>query len=488
MGKVKIFILINLLWVILCISSGQPNNWITKLNLIDEAWAVYLDPSSASGGGISNNSGTSEHPSLAINSCGFPVVAWEDYTISASFPEIYIKQWNGSAWVGYSADNADYTGGGISNTIYQSVYPSLTLDSSSNPVVAWGDHGGGAYWYIYIRRWNGSAWVEIGSGSASGNGISMNNNYDAHCPSLTLDSSGNPIVAWNYTISTGGGVYLKKWNGSAWVEYSPGSALNWGISGRGADCPHLALDSSNYPVVAWKGMDLSGGYWNGYSNIYIKRWNGSAWVEIGTGSASGGGISNSRTYEPNFPSLALDLSGNPTVAWQDYNSGENVIYIKHWNGSVWVGYSAGSSDYTGGGISNNTGNPGEPSLAIDSSGNPMVAWLDNTSGSYEIYLKRWNDSAWVELYTGLVGGTGILYTNWPSLAFDSSGSPTVAWEDNTSGNYEIYIWSYFPQSQTSIPTLSNCMMIFLAIILLSSLVLIIRNKYLNKGSFHYFFN
>ena len=56
--------------------------------------------------------------------------------------------------------------------------------------------------------------------------------------------------------------------------------------------------------------------------IYIKQWNGSSWEEIGTGSASGGGISNTSGDSKN-PSIAINDSGNPIGAWSDNTSGNN---------------------------------------------------------------------------------------------------------------------------------------------------------------------
>ena len=49
--------------------------------------------------------------------------------------------------------------------------------------------------------------------------------------------------------------------------------------------PSLALDDAGEPVVAW--MDRASGFWE----IYVKRFDGASWVEVGAGSASGGGIS-----------------------------------------------------------------------------------------------------------------------------------------------------------------------------------------------------
>ena len=55
------------------------------------------------------------------------------------------------------------------------------------------------------------------------------------------------------------------------------------------------------------------------------------WEDVGPGSASGGGISNTVRYSE-FPSLAIDPDGVPIVAWQDDSSGNDEIYVRRYAG------------------------------------------------------------------------------------------------------------------------------------------------------------
>src|SRR5690606_30141275 len=121
----------------------------------------------ASGGGISDNSGSSENPSLAISAEG-PIIAWHDD--SSGDWEIYVRRWNGAAWIEMGAGSA--SGGGISEDEEGSWSPSLAV-SPDGPIVAW-YNGYGSGSEIYVRRWDGAAWVEMGAGSASGGGVSNN--------------------------------------------------------------------------------------------------------------------------------------------------------------------------------------------------------------------------------------------------------------------------------------------------------------------------
>ena len=100
------------------------------------------------------------------------------------------------------------------------------------------------------------------------------------------------------------------------------------------------------------------------------------WVALGVDSASGGGISDN-AGDSEDPSVCLDEDGNPVIAWEDDSSGNSEIYVKKWTGSAWSEIGSGSA--SGGGISNNNGYSGNPSIAIGADDKPVVAWDDSSS-------------------------------------------------------------------------------------------------------------
>ena len=51
-----------------------------------------------------------------------------------------------------------------------------------------------------------------------------------------------------------------------------------------------------------------------------------AWVELGAGSATGGGISDNASGSVT-PSIAVGLDGNPVVVWED-SDGDAEIYLR----------------------------------------------------------------------------------------------------------------------------------------------------------------
>jgi hypothetical protein len=329
------------------------------------------------------------------------------------------------AWIELAGSGS---GGGVSATPNgASNYPSLAFTSAGRPVIAWEEYDTTVFQKgIYLRRWDGTAWAGLG-GSDTGLGIS-GIPADVRTPSLALDSADRPVVAWSHDL----GIHVRRWDGTAWAPYG-NSGTGFGVA-DGFSCfvPKIRLDASDRPVVAWyyapPGTDTMPP-----TQVYLKRWNGTSWEELG-GSASGGGVSNS-TRSGEAPDLALDPAGHPVVAWTsiDRVNGGAKIYVRRWDGAAWVGYGGSDSGNGIGGTNNSSGE--SPSIAIGSDGNPVVAWHeygDSFAGFGEIYVRKWDGNSWVELAgsaseSGISasGGTGARY---PSLRLDSADRPIVAWQ------------------------------------------------------------
>jgi hypothetical protein len=386
-------------------------------------------------------------------------VAWEER--DGSVFNIYVQRFTGSSWVNVGSALSASSAANSS-----ALDPSLALDSSGNPVVAWREFDGTSY-NIYVQRFTGSSWVNVGSGVLTGSS-------DANNPSLSLDSSGNPVVAWVEYDGTSYNLYLQQFNGSSWVKvgttpldislnnrpYYPslslvngslsvawreegdlyvkrylknsfrplGEALDAVITSNALD-PSATLDNNNNPVVAWSETgDFSSG-------ILVSRWASNTWNRILFNAAVN---TFNNAYEP---SLAVEKSTNvntfvPVVAFsEEISPDQNNIYVRRsTNGINWSSY-GDALDTT---ISNYAS---QPSLALDSTNQPYVAWVEIVNGSPNIYVKRWTGTAWD--WAGSAAALDMVIGNDagpPSLAIGSDNIPVIAWaEDNGLGNRNIYV-------------------------------------------------
>ncbi len=150
--------------------------------------------------------------------------------------------------------------------------PALAVDGSGNPVVAWMQSGTSGF---QASQWDGSAWGLLGSATTTssctaGAGIGV-----------TVDASGAPVVT-SYDIGGTGPIEVARWDGTSWSDL-PSVGSGDGRTAIAATADGLLVASIRYH---------SGG---GGSDVYVEHWNGSAW-EGPAGSASGGGVSSTSGY------------------------------------------------------------------------------------------------------------------------------------------------------------------------------------------------
>jgi hypothetical protein len=372
--------------------------------------------------GVSEAPTCAEASSLQMNANAEPTVAWQTWTLDNSNWEIYLRAWVGHHWSPLGRSTTD---GGISNTTdawWDSGWPSLALGGNGKPWVAWAEFmmlPPSEYWTVYLRAYESGAWEEK-NGSGSGSGIP----YDgpSQFPSLTIGANDTPWVAWLYGARD---LRLAQWTGTSWTEIGgPVADPALGPVGR----PSLAVDSTGAPVVAWFRRNDS----NGHMNVYVHRYKDGNWSSIeGDGVVAGGAIWASN------PSLAIDRSDFPVVAYQEQatQSGPTWgVFVSRWDGSSWqrVG---------GGGLSTGPRESREPSLALDSGGQPVVAWTEATDRNFEIYLRHYDGSSWAQLDGSATTG-GVSKTNtdsrYPSLDI-ARDRACVSWTDAGPSGLQIAV-------------------------------------------------
>lgn len=366
--------------------------------------------------------------------------------------------------------------------------PAMAINSANGDIyVAWTASND----EIYVRRWNGSAWVQVGAGSASGGGISNSPLKPSESPRLAVrGSDGNVFVAWrevadeNYSASD---VYAAQFNGTQWLSLG-------NVSGNGADPnvrhalePDIVLSGvfSNtlMPVVAWNALTS----FQGGDAIYVKRWTGLSWVELGTGSASRyawpGVFPDGRTvharginsddaevirfyadgssdagngyyhYDSCCVRLLLDPLGKPAAVFLNGKTRDGRVqypyglHVRNFIGDnslpayqAWaemgrsfLGQSAGEEESVGRDLAI-TG------LATGFSLHVAATVQDDDTGADSLQVLKFNGTGWSTLGTLDAGDNGSV-PFFPSLARRSDGNLVLAWmrETDSGSNYDIHV-------------------------------------------------
>lgn len=98
-------------------------------------------------------------------------------------------------------------------------------------------------------------------------------------------------------------------------------------------------------------------------------------------------------------------------------------------------------------VNENTGLYGaeqvHPTLAVDGSGNFIIAWLDTRNGDKDIYAQRYGCDRIAQGANFRVNDDdGIAVQDHPAVAVDNSGNFIITWEDNRNGNNDIFAQRY----------------------------------------------
>ena len=430
-----------------------------------------LGSSSASGNGVSQTPSPKAvfDGALAVGGDGRPVVAYTEYPdANAAQGVITVKRWTGAAWEPLSGPSG----------VGQGYEPQVRVSASGAIYVAWLKDDASGNTEIRLRVRTASTFDQLG-GSDSPGGISGTNAGITVPFSLALNASGNPIVAFPGLAQSGvvdvtgtpalidgtAQVYVRRWMGSAWEfvgsDFTGGGASNAvsfvtaaGITIHDADSPSLTVDDAGLPVVAFTYSTTIDGVPSGNTDIYVTRWNGAAWTAVGPAVPSGespagvggaGGVSNSDGGSFN-PALAAGATGSLALAWEEEPAAGGVyVWVRVWNGVTWaeLAGSATDSGFTAAGTTNML-----PSVAIDPSGRPVVAWqaLTAPENPSEIFVLRWNGATtWEELGLDSASDAGIsdaaLDARAPALALTpTAGVPTVAWLDvRDTGSAQVFL-------------------------------------------------
>jgi hypothetical protein len=205
-------------------------------------------------------------------------------------------------------------------------------------------------------------------------------------------------------------------NQTAAAGWTAAKRLTWTVAESMK--PAVAVGPSGYVHVVW--YDKA----TGNNEVYYKKSTdgGSTWSKSTRFTLS---------EDSRDPDIAIDSGGNLYVVWARLIDGHFEIYYR---GST----DEGTTWLAGRRLTWNSGDSMTPVIAVDSNGNPHLAWYDYTPGNYEIYYRKSTDGG-----ASWLASTRLTWTSANSyelaIANDLSDNPHVVWyEDTPAGNYEIY--------------------------------------------------
>ncbi len=392
--------------------------------------------------------------SLVLDSNDYPHIAWKEIKTSGTFYDIFYSEWDGSRWV--KADGitpgADQITSAANTPALVCVAgicdyhdPSLVLDSQERPMVAFHSDQSG-YQTIAFSRWNGTAWTHADGTTAGFEEYVEDQGYDRASPayeydrepSLAVTSDDRPAIAWMDETSqdiwyrefdTGLGQWVSAGGVITGCQVNVPSDCRVGTGTGNAGRPSLAMNSSDEPEIAWTTRSTS-------AQIRFVKYNSgtNTWQ---TAAGVNGDDTPSAISPAVQPVLRLDGTGKPHISFYYNNNSSSIykIYYTSWNGANWVDVagSPGATDVSTA-ISSGTSDDHQD-MVLDSSGRPAITWRHAPGATSDIAFTHYNGTTWVKA-DGVTSGYDILShggsddtADFPSLGIDSNGNPNIANSD-----------------------------------------------------------
>jgi hypothetical protein len=395
-----------------------------RIRMVPEPFGVYFQRVDAggnalganrkadTGGGVSSQS----FPHAASDPAGGFIVVWEDERNGARNLDVYCRRFDAD---GNARGASIHTGGDAGGSDQCS--PAVAADGKGGFIVAWTDERN-AYQYdqetydIYFERYDAA-------GKAAGPNRKVNEAAgritDPTTPAVAADADGNFVIAWMDNRVHSWDIYCQRFDASGRALGSNEPVNDDGNYDADQRSPAMAMNSRGDYVIAW--MSFQG--WDFGVRYQVFDSDGH---RVGKIRAPYRAIGGDR------PAVAMDESGRFVIAWWEdaYYDIDGVstiisdVYMERFDaGGNSLGRSRKVNDAA-------RGKRGGPSIAMNGSGEFVIAWKDGRDGSSHVYCQRYDSSGRaVGANKKADGDEGIAAPYRPAAVIHKDGRFVVAWSD-----------------------------------------------------------
>ena len=298
-------------------------------------------------------------------------------------------------------------------------YQDMTMSDNGTALVVWSSTAGqdGDWSGVFAQRYDMTG-APLGPEFQVNTFTSSSQDY----PDTAMDANGNAMVVWrsNFQDGSNRGVFGQRYDDTGTPDGPEFQVNTYTLGWQGS--PSVAMDASGNAVVVWISEDQDGDNWG----IFGQRYDS-------TGAPVGGEfqVNSYTTNEQTNPVVAMNPSGNFVVVWQSLGQDGDFhgVYGQRYDntGAPWgLEFQVNthtSNDQIG------------PAVDMDADGNVVVVWNDlsgQDGDTIGVFGQRFDATGspiggefQVNTYTTSVQGS-------PSVAMDDSGNFVIAWNSSDS--------------------------------------------------------
>jgi hypothetical protein len=330
-----------------CLATDSSGNFIVAWTDTRNGYQdIYTQRYSSEGIALGNNFKVNEDqeitghnsPSIAADAAGNFIIVWSDYR-SGFLSDIYAQLYSGDG----TAIGNNFRVNEDSGSIFH-YSPDVASDANGNFIVTWPAFSDSKSDLFHneilkgIKNLNSNEYTEpaiyarrfSSDGTPLGGNFKVNDDsdYSIHdCPSITIDGSGNFIIAWqDYEFNDSYDIYFQRYN-------SNGAPIGNNIKVQDSTesinqmSPSISSDEAGNFIITWQ--DLR----NGSFDIYAQKY-------LNDGTAEGGNFrvnDDDLNVTHSSPSISVNKDGKFIITWTDSRNGGPDIFAQRFlsNGAAY---------------------------------------------------------------------------------------------------------------------------------------------------------
>jgi len=297
----------------------------------------------------------------------------------------------------------------------------ITIDNSGNFIVAWVDTRLGNT-DIFAQRYNQS-------GNPLGSNFRVNNDattQSQNTPTIEVNGQGNFSIAWEDNRQSNNDIYYQMYNSNG-TPLGVNQKVNDDVASSHQRCSWITQGGLGNYVAVWEdertnNTDIYGVKFDSAGNILQDNFR------------VNDDFSNSNQF---YPSVAADFNNEFIVGWSDNRDNDYDIYAQRYTSTgIPINNNFKVNDDTIGAAQ------WYPVVSCDSIGNSVFVWIDYRSGNNDIYAQIYSSQ-------GNPIGSNFCVNNpvsgdqlYASVAMDRQDFFVVTWMDNRDGNFDIFAQQY----------------------------------------------
>lgn len=356
-----------------------------------------------------------------------------EFQVNSEYYRLVKKKW---LW-----NHPQYLNEHISPAGENASYPLVATDNSGNIIITWiqsdGEHN-----QLFMSEYRNGAWThptDLGDNiSPDGQDVYLAGSMvpdfrwkSSDLYSLAMDNNGNTIIVWAQTDGSNYQIFKSEYRNGSWTHPS-GLTDNISPNGQDAQWPQVAMSDDGTAMIVWQQSDglqtqiFRSTYLGGLGN----------WAHP-SGLSDNISISGQNAFAPK---VVMDDSGNAIIVWIQSDGSNNHVYKSQYRRGIpfsqWSS-PANLADH----ISPGGGSAVLAQVAMDGSGDAIIAWEQSNGTEGRIYTSEYRSGEWTHP-TDLNDTFSFGSSRNVHAAMSNNGSAVITWEQWFSDNLMIYSSHY----------------------------------------------